>query len=204
MKPIRRLSYQRPIFFWEKKDALSIGSLYLNSLQVALISALVLGWTGMLSGNFATAEDRHSSKRNEKIEVEDAWVRSVPSSSRHTAAYMVLQNHGSMDDRLLSAHSDIVQVVELHEVVMIGKLMSMRPVEYFPIPALGSTELKPGGYHLMLINLKRVLKAGEHVSLTLKFQHAGDLTLLVKVQSEKMEQSHSEKGHDSSQKEHKR
>ncbi len=80
--------------------------------------------------------------------------------------------------------------------------MSMRPVEYFPLPALGSTELKPGRYHLMLINLKKVLKAGEHVSLTLKFQHAGDLTLLVKVQSEKMEQGHSEKSHDFSQKEH--
>ena len=130
--------------------------------------------------------------------MEDAWVRSVPSSSKHTAAYMILQNHGTRKDHLLSAQSDVAQVVEMHEVVKNGEMMSMQLVNSIPIPPHGSTKLKPGGYHLMLINLNRIIAAGEQVRLTLKFQHGGEITLMVRVQSEIMKDDQSKKDHDTS------
>ena len=159
-----------------------------KKIFVTSLLALTLGWIGSLPGSVVTAKDQNRLPgKIGGIRVEDAWVRSVPFSSKHTAAYMILRNQGDVEDRLLSVQSNVAQVVEMHQVVKDGELMSMQPVEYILLPAHESIELEPGGYHLMLINLQRVLKEGEQVSLTLQFEHAGDLTLMFEVQSEKME-----------------
>jgi copper(I)-binding protein len=91
------------------------------------------------------------------------------------AVYVTLTNSGSQADALVSASSNAAQTVELHEVKNDGGVMKMRPVKSILVPAKGKIELKPGGYHIMLLDLKHDLKAGEKVPVTLKFEHGGEV-----------------------------
>ena len=117
------------------------------------------------------------------IEVKAAWVRDMPPNVKNTAAYMTLHNHGSEADRLIGVQSPIAAVAELHKVVRKDGMMSMRPVDHIAVVEKGSTTLKPGGFHIMLINLKEPPKLGEHVSLTLTFERAGEVELMIPVQA---------------------
>jgi hypothetical protein len=90
------------------------------------------------------------------------------------AVYVTLSNSGSQPDALVSASADVAQTTELHETSRDGGVMKMRPVKEIPVPAGGKTELKPGGYHIMLMGLKHDLKPGEKVAVTLKFEHGGE------------------------------
>ncbi|MFN7065307.1 MAG: copper chaperone PCu(A)C [Aquificaceae bacterium] len=110
-----------------------------------------------------------------KIEVKDAWVREVPPTSKMSAAYMIIENGGKEVDKLVDVSSNASQITEIHETVE-GK---MRRVKVLEVPAGSKVELKPGGYHIMLINLSRPLKEGDKVEMTLKFEKSGE----VKVQA---------------------
>ena len=106
-----------------------------------------------------------------KIEVKDAWVREVPPTSKMSAAYMVIENKGSEADKLIDANNNASQITEIHETVE-GR---MRRVKALEIPVGSKVELKPGGYHIMLINLNKPLKEGEKVEITLKFEKSGEI-----------------------------
>jgi copper(I)-binding protein len=120
----------------------------------------------------------------EAITVSDPWVRASPSMARAGAAYMVLANHTNQDDRLLSAVCDAAATVELHESREEGGMMSMMPVQAITVPANGQAELKPGGLHIMLIDLNRELVEGESVTLTLNFERAGAVTVSAPIRAE--------------------
>ena len=83
-----------------------------------------------------------------------------------SAAYMVLVNNGAAD-AIVKAESDVAKTVELHNVVMENNVMQMRPVEAIEVPANGQVELKPGGFHIMLIGLNRDLNEGDEVTIKL-------------------------------------
>ncbi len=110
-----------------------------------------------------------------KIEVKDAWVREVPPTSKMSAAYMVIENKGKEADKLVDASNNVSEITELHETIE-GRMRRVRAID---IPADRKVELKPGGLHVMLINLKKPLKEGDTVELTLKFEKSGE----VKVQA---------------------
>ena len=124
------------------------------------------------------------------------------------AAYMVIENTGSAADFLVGGSSDVAKAVEVHETVAIrspprrwsprawamespaasgggmapgGAMMGMQKMDRLEIPAGGSVELKPGSYHIMLIDLTRELKAGEKIDITLKFEKAGDVKVTAEV-----------------------
>jgi periplasmic copper chaperone A len=118
------------------------------------------------------------------ITVSDAWARPSPMMNRAGAAYMVLQNNGAAEDKLLSVESDVAQTIELHETKESGGMMSMSPVPNIPVPANGKAELKPGGLHVMLIGLNRELKAGDKVQLTLNFEKAGKVPVTAEVKEQ--------------------
>jgi copper(I)-binding protein len=92
-----------------------------------------------------------------------------------SAVYVTLSNAGSQPDALILAATDAARTVELHEVVQEGGVMKMRPIPRIPIPAGGKVELKPGGYHIMLLGLKNDLKPGDKVPVTLTFDRGGEL-----------------------------
>jgi hypothetical protein len=103
---------------------------------------------------------------------------------RAGAAYLTLANTGSSDDRLLSVTADVAQMAELHETKEQGGMMEMSPVEFITVPANGQVELKPGGLHIMLMGLSAPLDTGDQVTLTLKFERAGEITVAAEVRDE--------------------
>ena len=92
-----------------------------------------------------------------------------------------IENKANIPDQLVSASSPAAGEVQLHEMAMDGNVMKMRQVKDIPIPAGGSVELKPGGYHLMFLNLKGPFVAGQTVPVKLKFAKAGEMELKLPV-----------------------
>lgn len=116
------------------------------------------------------------------IAVSDPWARRAPAAhgqgqSANGAVYMTIANRGAEADAVVSAASDAAGLVELHEVKNEGGVMAMRPLPRLPLPAGGTLELKPGGYHVMLLGLTRPLHAGDTVKVTLTFEKAAPLTI---------------------------
>lgn len=96
-----------------------------------------------------------------------AWVREPVAGRPATAAYVVIENPTNEDIQIVSATSDASAKVELHEMVREGDMMKMSPVKSITVPAHGTVELKPGGLHIMMFELKSALKEGDAVALTL-------------------------------------
>lgn len=115
----------------------------------------------------------------QQVEIKGAWVQEGPPSQTITAAFMLIENHGPDEIALLSAGTDAARVVELHKMELEDGMMRMHRVDSIKIPAGGSVELKPGGYHLMVIGLKKNLKEGDEVSFTLQF--SGGIKKTVKI-----------------------
>lgn len=104
------------------------------------------------------------------VKVDDAWVRGTVATQKATGAFMRLTP--SANARLVSAQSPVAGVVEIHEMAMEKDVMKMRQIPGLDLAAGKTTELKPGGYHVMLMDLKQPLKAGDSVPLTLVFEDA--------------------------------
>lgn len=100
-----------------------------------------------------------------QIEVRDAWVRATVPAQTATGAFLQLRS--TQTARLVQAKSPVANTVEIHEMQMVGSVMKMRAVAAVELPAGQTVELKPGGYHIMLMDLKQPLKRGETVPLTL-------------------------------------
>lgn len=102
------------------------------------------------------------------VKVEDAWVRGTVAQQKASGAFMRLTP--SANARLVSASSPVAGVVEIHEMAMENDIMRMRQIPGLDLAAGRTTELKPGGYHVMLMDLKQQLKGGESVPITLVFE----------------------------------
>jgi periplasmic copper chaperone A len=100
--------------------------------------------------------------------VKDPWVRGTVASQKASGAFMHITSAGG--GKLVAASSPVAGVVEVHEMAMDGTVMKMRAVSALELPAGKTVELKPGGYHVMLMDLKQQLKAGETVPLTLTIE----------------------------------
>lgn len=100
-----------------------------------------------------------------QVEVKDAWVRATVPQQKTTGAFMQL--NAKQDARLVEVRSPVAGAVEIHEMSMENNIMRMRAVPGVDLPAGKSVDLKPGGYHIMLINLKQPINAGALVPVTL-------------------------------------
>ena len=100
-----------------------------------------------------------------EVTVTEAWVRGTVPAQKATGAFMKLRS--SDDAKLVAAASPAAKIVEVHEMTMKGNVMEMRPVDALPLPAGRTVELKPGGYHVMLVDLVKPLTAGQKVPMTL-------------------------------------
>ena len=116
-----------------------------------------------------------------QINVADAWARATAPGSKIAAGYMTIRNLSGSPDRLVSVESPVAARVQTHVTVKEGEVFRMREVKGYDVPANGSFELKPGGAHLMLIDVRRPLKEGEKVPLTLRFQRAGEVKAELQV-----------------------
>jgi copper(I)-binding protein len=121
-----------------------------QSMRVAVVSAALA-----LSGLAAAAQTT----------VTDAWVRGTVAQQKATGLFAKITSVNG--GKLVAASSPIAGAVEVHEMVMEGNVMKMRPVPALELPAGKVVELKPGGYHVMLLELKQPLKAGDTVPVNL-------------------------------------
>lgn len=103
------------------------------------------------------------------VTVTNVWVRLPPPGTKTTGAFMLLTNTGKADRKLVSASNPASKVTELHTHLNEGGVMKMRQVPSMEVKAGGTTELKPGSLHVMLIDLVTTLKEGDVVPLTLTF-----------------------------------
>jgi copper(I)-binding protein len=114
-------------------------------------------------------------------QVQAAWARPTVQGQAAGGGFLRIVG-GPANDKLVSASADIAGRVELHSMSMDGNVMRMRQIDGIEVPAGKTVELKPGGLHVMFMDLKTPLKTGASFPLTLKFEKAGDVKVDVKVQ----------------------
>ncbi len=116
----------------------------------------------------------------QSVEVKDAWVRASVQGQMATGAFMKLKSKDGA--QLVSVSTPAAGVAEVHEMKMEGDVMKMRAVPALDLPAGKTVELKPGGYHVMLMDLKTALKKDSTVPLTLVFKDAAGQQSRVQLQ----------------------
>ena len=155
---------------------------------------LLLALTGVL------VACQSESPAGPEVKAEDVWTRPAVSMGGNSttaggeqgamghasmgtgAVFMRLVNTGGEADRLIGAQTDVAEVVEIHETTIQDDVMKMQMLpEGLEIPANGEVLLKPGGYHIMLIGMKRDLNVGDQISLTLSFDKGAPLTIDAEV-----------------------
>jgi len=121
-----------------------------------------------------------NSNYSQTINIKDAWAR-VSAKGSNSATYFKIINNSSKNDTLISAESNSAEVVEIHETFKENNKMGMRAVKFVEIPAKSEVNFKPGGLHIMLINLNRNLKNNDTINLVLKFKLSKEIKMKVPV-----------------------
>ncbi|WP_431271335.1 copper chaperone PCu(A)C [Dankookia sp. P2] len=115
------------------------------------------------------------------IAVSMPWTRAAGQNGTG-AGFLAIANRGAAPDRLVGASSPVARVTEIHTHIREGDILRMRPVAAVDLPPGGTVTLQPGGFHLMLIGLKEPLIQGRSVPLTLRFERAGEIEVMLAVQ----------------------
>ncbi len=115
--------------------------------------------------------------------ITQGWSRATPSGAKIAGGYLTIENKGTAPDRLVGGSGDIAGKIEVHEMAMNNGVMTMRPLDKGLTIDPGKTvKLAPGGYHLMIMDLKSPFKQGDKVPMTLEFEKAGKVALSLDVQ----------------------
>jgi copper(I)-binding protein len=125
------------------------------------------------------------------IRFHDAWIRATP-QGENGAVYFVLHNHTEQDDELIGATTNVADVVELHQGIQVpgSDVIRMQMVSSVEVAADEELVFAPGKYHLMLVNLKKEVKVGEHIGVILHFRNHEDIVVNVSVQDAAPEEDH--------------
>ena len=144
----------------------------------------IAGFTLMLLFAFCQPLWAHEFKAAE-LEIVHPWSRATPEGARVAAGYVLIRNNGSQPDRLVSATGEIAGRTEIHEMAVDANgVMTMRPLaDGLEVPAGGEAELKPGGFHIMFLDLTRGPKEGETFKGTLTFEKAGTVEVEYAVEA---------------------
>ena len=145
----------------------------MRSWGVALL--LVLGQAGVAGA--------HSHEKGD-IQVRHPWSRATAPGAKVAVGYMEIRNTGAQPDRLIAASTPVAKSVEMHVTQREGEVMKMRQVKDFEIPARERITLRPGGSHLMLVDVVRSLKKGERFIMRLRFERAGEMEVELEVQEQ--------------------
>jgi periplasmic copper chaperone A len=118
------------------------------------------------------------------IEIEHPWARATPKGATVGAGYMTISNKGAEADRLVGGSVAFARRFEIHSMITEQGVMKMREVkDGLEIKAGETVQLKPGGYHVMFVDLKEPLAQGDHVKVTLTFAKAGTIDVEYPVEA---------------------
>ena len=123
------------------------------------------------------------------LEVHQAWVRPT-AQGENAAVYLTIHNHSANDDELTGVTTTVADMVEIHESKMENDVMQMSLVTSLPIAADEEIIFTPGGYHIMLVNIKEELVLGEHMGLILHFKNHEDIVVEVHIEDSMPEEDH--------------
>jgi len=142
----------------------------------------LLVFSFIVAGLFAGSARAEDVKAGDLV-ISQPWTRATPGGAKTGGGYLTIENKGSTSDKLVSATAEVAGKVEVHEMAMNNGVMTMRPLESGLAIDPGKTvKLAPGGYHLMLMELKNPLKQGDKVPVTLQFEKAGKVAVTLEVQ----------------------
>jgi len=127
---------------------------------------------------------------NYSIDIEDAWIRAMPSKAMSTAAFMKITNKFPNEVKLISVDIDGVQSVELHKTMSDGKVMRMVKQSHIPLPANSSLVLKPGSWHIMMIGLEKQFPEGSVHQVQLNFDNGFKQNIKIKVKKHQIQMMH--------------
>ena len=144
----------------------------LLSRRILITAALAAAATPALAHDYTQGD----------LRIGHPWSRAAGANT-NGAGFMTIRNTGAQPDRLLSASTPIARVVELHTHIREGDVMRMRPVADIPLPAGETVRLRPGGLHVMLIGLNEPLRQGAEVPLTLRFERAGEVRVMLAIEA---------------------
>ena len=143
-----------------------------NILALAALSAVVIA-----------APVRAEDVKAGDLVISQAWSRATPGGAKVAGGYLTIENKGTAADKLVSVSADIAGKAEVHEMAMDNGVMKMRLLDKGLVIDPGKTvKLAPGGYHLMLQELKGPFKQGDKVPVTLQFEKAGKVAVSLDVQ----------------------
>jgi copper(I)-binding protein len=129
------------------------------------------------------------------LKIEHPMARATVPAQKMSGGFMKIENDGTAADKLISASSSVSKSMELHTMSMDNNVMRMREVKAIDLPAKSKVELRPGGLHLMFIDLNKQLKAGDIIPVKLKFEKAGEVEVKFQVMGNKPP-DHGQPGHD--------
>ena len=139
---------------------------FLRSAGLTAFAAAAITSSALLAG---CGDDTSASTQADSVAVSEQWVKAADSGM--TAAFGVIANDTDSDIRIVSGDTEASTTTELHEVVESGGTMTMREKkDGFVIPAKGSLTLKPGAEHIMLMGVKKPIRSGDSVTVTLRFE----------------------------------
>jgi periplasmic copper chaperone A len=139
-------------------------------------------YTIVLASLFAAPACAEEIKAGDLV-ITQAWSRATPGGAKIAGGYLTIENKGTAADRLVGVSGDVAGKIEVHEMAMNNGVMTMRPLDKGLAIEPGQTvKLAPGGYHLMMFDLKEPLKQGDKVPVTLEFEKAGKVTVSLDVQ----------------------
>ncbi|HUB96480.1 MAG TPA: copper chaperone PCu(A)C [Stellaceae bacterium] len=115
------------------------------------------------------------------IAVTDAWARATPPGAKTGAAYITITNKGAASDQVVAASTPVAGMAQVHTTIVDNGVDKMRPVKSLDVKPGATVMMKPGGYHIMLMELKKPLMEGESFPLTVRFAKAGEVETTVKV-----------------------
>jgi copper(I)-binding protein len=146
---------------------------------IAVAGLLSVAAALLLGVGSASAED-YTLKN---LRINHPYARPTPPGARIGGAYFTIDNVGAESDRLVRVATSVARAAEIHSMTMDGNVMRMRQVAALDIPAHSTATFKPGGYHVMLVDLKRPLAAGEMIPLSLTFEKAGTIEIAALVEA---------------------
>jgi len=136
-----------------------------------------------LAASLLAAHAAAEEYRLQSLRIEHPFARATPPGAKAGGAYLSIENSGSTVATLVGAASPVAGAVELHQMAVDGGVMTMRAVRALDVPPGGKLELKPGGYHIMLLDLKQPLQAGDKIPLKLTFRDVGTIEVSVDVEA---------------------
>ena len=122
-------------------------------------------------------------EKSGNLTISHPWTRATAPAQKTGAVFMEIATNANTTDRLVGAQSPSAEIVQIHGHSMENGVMRMRPVDGIDVPAEGKAVLEPGGFHIMLINLKAPLFEETVIPLTLEFEKAGKVEIEAVVEA---------------------